>query len=55
MLAGSVFVYGGRDASLTPLASVEMLSISNIFGLVFKTLPTPMFKPDWHFASVLLP
>jgi hypothetical protein len=47
---GRVLVYGGYGNEV--LATVEMLSID---GQTWATLPTPMFKADYLFASVALP
>jgi hypothetical protein len=49
---GRVLVYGGMDMIGGVMASVEMLSLD---GHSWQTLPTPMFKADYSFASVPLP
>jgi hypothetical protein len=44
-----VYVYGGQDEKRKNLASVE-----TPLGDGWWTMPTPMFKADFNFASVSL-
>jgi hypothetical protein len=44
-----VYVYGGQDGKNKPLSSVE-----TPLGKGWWTMPVPMFKADFNFASVSL-